>query len=72
MDVAFFKDRTLMEICIVQNNSAQFQDSRAKSAAIYHIRCRMFEGKLRRANQEVTIKNRMDLIWEPLLPQSHV
>ena len=81
MDVAFFKDRTLMEICIVQNNSvlfdsfhgsAQFQDSRAKSAAIYHIRYRMFEGKLRRANQEVTIKNRMDLIREPLLPQSHI
>ena len=70
-----------MEICIVQNNSvlfdsfhrsAQFQDSRAKSAAFYQIRYKMFEGKLRRANQEVTIKNRMDLICEPLLPQSHV
>ena len=70
-----------MEICVVQNKyvffdslqgSAQFQDSTAKSAAFYHIRYKMFEGKLRRANQEVTIKNRMDLIREPLLPQSHI
>ena len=70
-----------MEFFVVENKyvlfdsfqgSAEFQNSTAKSSAFYHIRYRMFEGKLRRANQEVTIKNRMDLIREPLLPQSHI